>query len=146
MFKKILYPVDVQEGDVCQRCLGQVLEAVRQWDAELLLVYVFPGFGMPMVASYFPEGSAKAMMEEAKGHMHNYIKANIPEDVRVTPIVCQGTPYEEVLREAEARHVDLVVIPSQDRSQMDKWLLGSTASKVVHHANCAVLVLRAGQA
>ena len=142
MFKKILYPIDVQEGDVCRKCLAQVLDAARDWKAELLLIYVVPGFGMPLVASYFPEGAAKAILADAKGAMQNYIKANIPEDIRVTPVVCQGTPYEEILREAEERKVDVIVIPSRDRAELDKWLLGSTASKVVHHAGCAVLVLR----
>lgn len=142
MFKKILYPIDIQEGDICRKCLDRVTEAVRDWDADLLLMYVLPGFGMPLVASYFPEGAAKAIFEEAKGQMQNYIKSEIPADIRVTPIVCEGTPYEEILREAQERQVDLIVIPSRDRSELDKWLLGSTASKVVHHAHCAVLVLR----
>ena len=143
MFQKVLYPIDLQQGDAIRATLAQVLEEVRHWGAELYLVYVLPGFGLPLVASYFPAGAEKAIFEETRAQLRKLIDDHVPGDVPVTPIVAQGAAYEEIIREAQERGVDLIVIPSRDRRGVDRWLLGSTASKVVNHAPCAVLVLRA---
>lgn len=142
MFQRILYPVDIQEGDVCQRSFDAVLEEVRTREAKLYLIYVVPGFGMPLVAAYFPQGTEKKILRDAEAAMAAYVERHVPDDVDVTPIVAEGTPYEQVLEAARSHDIDLIVIPSRDRTGVERWLLGSNASKVVHHADCAVLVLR----
>lgn len=142
MFKKILYPIDVEPGDLSQASLPRVVEMARQWDAELVLAYVLPGFGMPLVASFFPAGAEKKMAAKAKELLDDFCKRNIPADVNITPFVTQGTPYEEILQESARRGVDLIVMPDRGRARTAKWLMGPTATKVVHHATCAVLVLR----
>ena len=142
MFNKILYPIDIQEGDVCVRSLEAVLEEVRGRGARLYLLYVVPGLGMPLVASYFPKGLQEKLARDAEASMERFVAEHVPDDIKVTAIVRQGTPYEVVLKEAKRRKVDLIVVPSRDRGAVERWLLGSNASKIVHHAECAVLVLR----
>lgn len=142
MFGKVLYPIDLQEGELSQAGIKCVLEQVRKWQAKLVLLTVLPGFGMPLVASYFPKDAQKKATAAARQKMAAYIKTHIPEGVAVTSLICEGCAYEEILREAKKRRVDLIVIPSHERKGMDKFLLGSTAAKVVEHAHCSVLVLR----
>lgn len=142
MFKKVLCPIDVYDGKAAQACLAQVVKWVREWDAELVLMYVFPGFRMPLVASYFPDDAMRKMYDEASSALHEFIDTNVPKDLRVTPVVCEGRPYEEILREAGERGADLIVIPGKEHTTTDRVLLGSTASRVVDHAHCSVLVLR----
>lgn len=142
MFKKVLCPIDIHDGKAGEACVAQVVKWVREWDAELILIYVFPGFRMPMVASYFPEDAVKKMYDSAADDLHRFIEANVPDDIPVAPVVCEGKPYEEILREAQMRGADLIVIPGKEHTTTDRLLLGSTASRVVDHAHCSVLVLR----
>ena len=142
MFKKVLYPVDMEQTASCRKALGQVIEEIRHWNARLVLVYVMPGFGMSLVENYFPGGSRKAFLKKVGEDINGFIEKNVPEDVKVTPVVCEGTPYEQILRQAKRRKVDLIILPSQSRRGVERWQLGSTAAKVVRHAHCSVMVLR----
>jgi nucleotide-binding universal stress UspA family protein len=51
-------------------------------------------------------------------------------------------PAEEIVEFAERDQTELIVIPSHSRKGFDRWLLGSTAERVVRLAPCPVLVLR----
>ncbi len=142
MFKKVMYPIDVQEGVLCQAAMLNVLKQIRDWQAELVLIYVLPGFGMPIVGSYFPKDAEDAAKAEAAKRVRAFITDQVPAGVRVKSIIAEGTAYEEILDYAEKEKVDLIVVPSHDRQGVERWLIGSTAQKVVEHAGCSVMVLR----
>ena len=66
--------------------------------------------------------------------------AGMPEfepHVRVAP-----NPAEEIVGFAEREQTELIIISSHARTGFDRWLLGSTAERVVRLAPCPVLVLR----
>ncbi len=52
-----------------------------------------------------------------------------------------GSPKLEIVRMAEENQVDLIVVGSHGRQGL-AILLGSTASGVIHHAQCDVLAVR----
>ena len=62
-------------------------------------------------------------------------------DGKFSTAVRHGSAHHEILDEAESSDVDLVVVASH-RPELSDYLLGSTAAKVVRHANCSVLVVR----
>lgn len=143
MFKKILYPVNLEAGDASQTLLPRVVDLAKQWNAELIPLYVIPGFGMPLVSSYFPADAESKMITGGKELLETFCKENLPGDVSATPIVAQGAAYERILAEADARGIDLIVMPHRGRTADSYLLVGTTTNKVVEHADCAVLVLRA---
>lgn len=49
---------------------------------------------------------------------------------------------EEIVKFAERERTELIVISSHARRGFDRWLIGSTAERVVQLAPCPVLVLR----
>ena len=53
-----------------------------------------------------------------------------------------GEPAETILYQAKRREVDLIVMASHGRGGMDRWLLGSVATKVVRGSEIPVLVIR----
>jgi nucleotide-binding universal stress UspA family protein len=53
-----------------------------------------------------------------------------------------GTPYEEIVKVAKEREVDLIVIATYGYTGLKHFLLGSTAERVVRIAPCPVLVVR----
>lgn len=69
--------------------------------------------------------------------------ANMPEfepHVRVA-----SNPADEIVTFAEREHTELIVISSHARRGFDRWLIGSTAERVVRLAPCPVVVLRGPQ-
>jgi nucleotide-binding universal stress UspA family protein len=65
---------------------------------------------------------------------------------RAEIVVAEGHSAEQLLKLAEARHVDLVVIGSGGKGALFRLFLGSTSDKVLTHAPCSVLVARAPEA
>ena len=53
-----------------------------------------------------------------------------------------GRPAEAIVRLAEERHVDLIVMATHGRTGLQHVLLGSVAEKVVRLAPCPVLTVR----
>lgn len=70
---------------------------------------------------------------------------SIPPDLStsVAREVAVGVPWEAVCEAARRHGADLLVIGSHGYSGLDR-LLGTTAAKIVNHAPCNVLVVRAG--
>ena len=60
----------------------------------------------------------------------------------VDHIFAKGDPAEEILRVAERRRADLIVMGSKGLTGLDRYLLGSVSRKVARHASCSVLVVR----
>ena len=54
----------------------------------------------------------------------------------------EGNPAIEVVKYAQENKVDLVVVGTLGRSGLSRFLLGSTAEKIIRTAPCPVLVVR----
>ena len=61
--------------------------------------------------------------------------------LKVEVDVRTGHSYNTILDVAKEKKADLIIIASH-RPGLQDYFLGSTASKVVRHANCSVLVVR----
>jgi nucleotide-binding universal stress UspA family protein len=54
-----------------------------------------------------------------------------------------GHPAEEIIREAEEKAYDLVIVGDRQRRDLvTRFLLGSTAARVVEHAPCPVIIAK----
>jgi nucleotide-binding universal stress UspA family protein len=62
----------------------------------------------------------------------------------VVEVVAAGGAAEIVLGTAEAHDADLVVVGSQGMTDQRRFVLGSVANGVSHHAGCDVLVVHTG--
>jgi nucleotide-binding universal stress UspA family protein len=102
---------------------------------------VMPGFGMPLVASFFPDDAMRQAKKEIGAELKKYIAANFPKDITTHPVIGEGNPAEMILAEAKAIRADLIIIPSHAQS-LSQVFLGSCAAKVVEHAHSSVMVIK----
>jgi nucleotide-binding universal stress UspA family protein len=58
------------------------------------------------------------------------------------PLCQSGNPAEKIMKAASKQHADLIVMGAKGLAAIDRFLLGSVSTRVVQHANCAVLVVR----
>ena len=63
-------------------------------------------------------------------------------NIKIETLQRLGTPYEEIVKVAEAVEVDLIVIATYGYTGLKHFLLGSTAERVVRLAPCPVLIVR----
>ena len=82
----------------------------------------------------------QTMQEEAEQQLQAVaVQALVP----MKTLVVWGTPAAEICRVAKEHAIDLIVMSTQGRTGLAHILLGSVAERVVRHAPCAVLILRA---
>jgi nucleotide-binding universal stress UspA family protein len=85
-------------------------------------------------------------VEKRKQEALERLKSAIPPDARtwcdVTETVVPGRPAHVILREADDRDADLIVMGAQGHSGIALALLGSTTQTVVRRAVCPVLTAR----
>jgi nucleotide-binding universal stress UspA family protein len=141
MYKKILLPIDLYHKHSWRNKLSSALEIARCFSSELYVLNVVPNFGSSIVAQYFTENNKIQMMQDAERNLKKFVNENIPENLKITCIVTQGTVYESIIRAANHIKVNLIII-SAHRPEFKDYLLGPNAAKVVRHSNVSVLVVR----
>jgi len=83
--------------------------------------------------------------EQALHHLEAVCEKFHAAGARCTPNVRIGIPYDEILNEAAEIAPDLIVVGSTATAAFTRFLLGSTAERVVRHASCSVFVARREQ-
>ncbi len=141
MYNSILLPVDMEHSAESAKALSIAVDEARRSKAKLTVITVAPGFGSPLVASYFEKGAVKGALKEVARHLKQYVDDNIPEGLEVVAVVAEGNPAEKILKQEQVSKIDLIVLASHN-SQIENLLLGSCAAKVVRHSRCTVTVVK----
>ena len=141
MFKKILMPIDLQETQLATKAVRIAIDEARKHSADIYVMTVMPGFGMPLVSAFFPDDAMEKAKREVGAELKRYSVENFPSDLRTHLILADGHPAERILAEAEAIQADLIIIPSHAKS-LSQMFLGSCAARVVEHAHCSVMVVK----
>ncbi len=111
-------------------------------DAKLIL---FRGVGVPpevppAALTLSPDNLASLLGEAAKRDLELLAKS-VPEGLLESVDVGIGSPWQSICAAAQEKDVDLIVLGSHGYGGLDR-LLGTTASKVVNHAERSVFVVR----
>ncbi len=140
MFNRILLPIDLNHDSSSQKALPTAIELAKTSGASLHVLTVLPDFGMSIISQYFPEGYEKQVAEKALEELRDFAKKHVPDDIDVQHIVGEGTVYQIILKIAEEIDADLIVMDSR-RPELQDYLLGPNAARVVRHADCSVLIV-----
>lgn len=133
--KKILVPIDF--STCSKKALEYAVPLAEQFGADLILLHVLPSYA-PMVDVVPVELESS---EDANNELEALIKA-LPAQVSASKVLQRGEPHLEIVRVADKLASDLIILSTHGRSGLARVLMGSTASKVVSHAHCPVLVVR----
>jgi nucleotide-binding universal stress UspA family protein len=141
MYNNILFPIDLEHTAESEQALKIAVDEAKRSNAKLTVMTVAPGFGMPIVASFFDEETVQNALKEVARRLKQYVDGNIPDGIETSAIVVEGNPAELILKQANSDDIDLIVIASHN-SEIENLLLGSCASKVVRHSQCNVTVVK----
>jgi len=134
MYKTILVPIDLSHSELGRKTLG-IARKVGGNQSRIIALYVvadIPTF----VAAELPEGLLQENVARARAEL-----GALADEVGADSEVLSGHPPLKILESATKIGVDLIVIASH-RPGLQDYFLGSTAARVVRHAECAVLVDR----
>ena len=63
--------------------------------------------------------------------------------VEVEALILEGHPAEEILDFAEKQDIDMIVVGSLGKTDIERFLIGSVSEKVARNAKVPVLVVHA---
>ncbi len=141
MFKEILLPLDMQETQLSERAIAVAQELAERDGARISVITVIPDFGMPLVASYFPDDALERAEREVAAELQRFIDGHFQDPAAVRAVVRQGKRHKAVVRYARDHGIDLIVMPARAKD-ISKVLLGSSTTHVAERAPCSVLVVR----
>ena len=140
-YQHIMIAADFSQhsDEICRKAQS----LAEQYQSSLSLCHVVEDFPLTDFA-YEPMISVdidmrEALLETGKKQLAKLAdKLGIPADRQY--VEC-GSPGHDIVRIADEKQVDLIVVGSHGRHGI-KMLLGSTANAVLHHAHCDVLAVR----
>ena len=147
-FKKILVTTDFSDsGD---HAIGHAFRMAADHGAEVIICHVVEMIVAPnpLYAQYYPSDLlSPEIQQRAEQDAQQAMRDRVPTDeplakVPYSTVVLHGLPADEIIRAAETRAVDLIVIATHGRTGLKHFFLGSTAERVVRHVKCPVLVVR----
>lgn len=140
MFKKILVPLDIDYPEVAAVLYQKAAELAQQENAQLKLLSVMPGFGMPIVSAYINDELKEEILQSKKKALQDFIQKYSQRPVAYA--VAVGKNWEVILHEADHWDADLIVVYHNYQHDLNEVFSGSCSKKVAEHAQCSVLWLR----
>ncbi|MDR9392957.1 universal stress protein [Roseovarius sp. SYSU LYC5161] len=129
----ILCPVNLRHARIEYNAYQEAVEMAQRRGAKLIVATVAPEIerNMNIYDSELYWGD----------ELKKFIAAHPAEGVEVETLVRKGAVHRQIVKLADERKVDLIVMEAANPKVQD-YLLGTTASHVVTHAECSVYVVR----
>ncbi len=136
MYKKIIVAVDIGHGDLGRALLGKAVQLLDK-GGEVRLLHVLeeiPAY----VAAEMPSDLKGRREAEARMELKSLAQS---VDAKAEFEVRTGAASGQILQCAEDNEADLIMIASH-RPGLSDYFIGSTAARVVRHAQTSVLISR----
>ncbi|THD07159.1 universal stress protein [Rhodanobacter lindaniclasticus] len=143
MFKRILLPTDGSE--LCLHGVRLGVELARSCGASVCALHVIPPFHTFTYMAEMIEATETTYMEGAVQRAERHL-ADVRELATKAGVPYEGshvvgdTPSESIVREAQQRQCDLIVMASHGWRGLSRLLLGSETHKVLLTSSVPVLV------
>jgi len=129
----ILCPVNLRHVKLEQRAYQEAAAMAKRRNAKLL------------VATVAPEMERNLNIRDSEAYwadqLNKFVSENPAAGVEVETVVRKGAVHRQIVKLADERKVDLIVMETAN-SKISDYPLGTTASHVVNNAECSVYIVR----
>jgi nucleotide-binding universal stress UspA family protein len=146
-YKKIIVPLD--GSALSEQALPHAAALARQSQAELNVLRVTPYISEAIIAvDALPldwqnlDEQQHRLTDEAMHYLQQIVVNLKFQQIEAKAVVEVGHAAEKIVEYAESHAADLIVMSTHGRTGLQRFLLGSVASKVASAAPCPVLLVR----
>jgi nucleotide-binding universal stress UspA family protein len=139
--KRILVPIDFSDGS--NRAISQAVQLAGALGAslELFHAYQLPVFALPDSSVTVSPTYVADLTDRAQKELDRQRERLAAEGLDVSTRLVEGNPADAIVERAIALHALMVVIGTHGRSGFRRFLLGSTAERVVRTSTVPVLTV-----
>lgn len=141
--KKILVPIDFSEHS--EKALDWALSLAAPEKIPIIVFHVIPQPPTEWLTRVVAE--EKKLEAELRADAERRLQEiTVEKAVPIeTLVVWGGNPCDEICVLTARQGVDLIVMGTHGRTGLKRMLVGSVAERVIRHAPCSVLAIRAHQ-
>ena len=153
--KRILYATDLSENSV--HAFGYAINLANKFDAEITILHVIDrmmDISVNMVGVYVNEKEFEGnfqkgithITEEINNRLKKFIDKKVVDDPESAGIVasieiCQGYPADEIIKQADDLHCDLIVMGTHGKGIVSQAFFGSVAKRVLRRVRKPVFIV-----
>jgi nucleotide-binding universal stress UspA family protein len=137
-WKKILLATDGSKHSFS--AAERAIDFAKSYEAKLMVVSVID---VPDELYAEAPGLVDELIKKAKDYAASAREAAYTAGVEVDTEVREGESHEAIVSIARGNKEDLIVMGSHGRTGLKRLLMGSVTEKVIGHAPCPVLVVKA---
>ncbi len=138
-YGSLLVPFD--GSDSSQKALLRACDLSKSDGSEVSVLYVIPRYE-EMVDFFKTESIKKSLYQEAERIAEGAKKIAASRSVSIKAVVQEGHASEKVVELAGTFKHDLIVMGTHGWRGVNKAIMGSTAERIIAHANCPVLIVK----
>lgn len=141
-FKTILLPTDFSDESL--HAMSYAVDLARLFNAKLYILHVI--YDIEKASNlHIPHQSITELYNDLKTHAQKNLESfgiDMREDLKDTEtVVLRGIPYEEIIKFAKEKNIDLIIVGTLPKSGVERFFVGSTTQRVIRNAPCPVLVV-----
>lgn len=146
--KRILIPFDFSKEAGYALKLGAQIAEESDSSITLMNVIEHPtpsSFKTMGVDNYDPMENVyiTRLIEKVKKGMEDLMDDDAFEEIDLNYKIVLGNPFNELTEEIDTGNSDLVIMGTTGADGLEEFFVGSNAEKIVRHAKCPVITLRA---
>ena len=145
MFKHILLPTDGSE--LSEKAINEGIRLAKKLDAKVTGVCIILEQHPFFYETEIPEEALKQIAKQSKEAAETYLSV-IQKKAKEAGVACEVVfkvtdyIYETIIRVAEQKGCDLIMMASHGRRGVRAFIIGSETQKVLTHSKIPVLVYR----
>lgn len=140
---EILVPIDFSDQSLI--ALGQSFNLAREYNAEILLLYVMEESG-----GIIPKFLTPKHLNEMKKDIQKRLDVLAEETshkskIHVDTMIAKGKVYEKIIEVADMTDALMIIMGCNSRKKLQARFIGSNALRVVREASCPVITIKGKQ-
>jgi nucleotide-binding universal stress UspA family protein len=132
----ILCPIDFSE--ISHHALAHAAAIAHWYEARLTVLYVFPNLPTMDLPPLVLDDDDRARLMSQMRQFATGVPSTVAVDFRLLEA---GLVHDEIVRQIEATHADMLVLGTHGRSGFQRLFLGSVSEKVIRKATCPTLIV-----
>jgi nucleotide-binding universal stress UspA family protein len=138
--KKILCPTDFSEA--ASQALSTAADVALHNQAEIYLIHVSRVLLLDADPAFVNQLREYEQFLKPQEQLERLAKPLLEKGLRTQIVIGHGDAAGEIVRIAEQKSADIIVIATHGKTGWRRLAFGSVAEKVVRTATCPVLVIR----